>query len=238
MRKLLALFLIAALPVFAATTENGVDIGDGDGFISINNSSTGTNVASGVFTGPSDVVSGFATISVFLDTDVGGTLSMQFSTDDTNWDRAKVIEVPASGGEKPHTLTVISKHFRIVYTNGSVAQGHFRLQTIYHKSAPRELTSTSSQNVDKRDDVTLVRPGNDFYLDVARGIVTDASVYHLFGRNSDVGTTLEDVWTIGALYTWQTNAFTIEAISTDAADTAAGAGARTICGPTKRKSSP
>jgi hypothetical protein len=83
--------------------------------------------------------------------------------------------------------------------------------------------------VDKRDDVTLVRPGNDFYLDVARGIVTDTDVYHLFGRNPDVGTTLEDIWTVGAMYTWQTNAFTIEAISTDAADTAAGAGARTIC---------
>jgi hypothetical protein len=113
MQGIKKLFILAAMLLCVHAqgqiTEGGIAIDAGK--ISSGNSSTAALGISGVFTGATDVVFSFATISVFLDTDVGGTLSMQFSTDGTNWDRAKLITVPAAGGEKPHTLTVISKYW-------------------------------------------------------------------------------------------------------------------------------
>lgn len=73
-----------------------------------------------------------------------------------------------------------------------------------------------------------VNLSNSYYADVARGRIFGASVVHKFGRNSDVGTAFEDIWETGGVYSWPTSASTLEAISTDANDTAAGTGARTV----------
>lgn len=49
-----------------------------------------------------------------------------------------------------------------------------------------------------------------------------------FGRNPESGTAAEDIWDGGGLYPFQTSAQSIEAVSDDADDAAAGTGARTI----------
>ena len=68
----------------------------------------------------------------------------------------------------------------------------------------------------------------DFYLEVKKGKVPGHTGVHLVGENPSVSTAEEVIWVGGGSYTFLTTAATLEAISTDAADTAAGTGTRTI----------
>lgn len=67
----------------------------------------------------------------------------------------------------------------------------------------------------------------EFLLEVSRGKVPGYEVVHKFGRNSDVGTSLEPITSSGVFRTPTTTA-TVEAISDDANDTATGTGAQVI----------
>ena len=69
----------------------------------------------------------------------------------------------------------------------------------------------------------------DFFVDVARGLVTGHSTIHKFGRNSAVGTSIEPICEGGFYRMPQATAtVTLAAISTSASDTAAGTGARQL----------
>lgn len=68
---------------------------------------------------------------------------------------------------------------------------------------------------------------SDFLIEASLGNIPGASVEHKFGRNGAVGGTLEPISTDG-IYRTPTVAVNLEAISTDANDTAAGTGAREI----------
>ncbi len=72
-------------------------------------------------------------------------------------------------------------------------------------------------------------PVSDPNLEIARGRVTGISEVHKFGANRDIdaGVT-EDIWPPGGVYPWQTGVVALEVVSTDANDTAAGTGARSI----------
>ena len=67
-----------------------------------------------------------------------------------------------------------------------------------------------------------------FGMSVAEGLIDGHSFVRKFGRNPDVDTTAETVWTAGGIYTFPTAAETLEVVSADAADTSAGTGARTV----------
>jgi len=109
----------------------------GGGFVSVVNSTAVALVLNGVFTGTSEDVSQFASISVIVfASHISATdgLSMQQSTDGTNWDNLDAYTIPATVG-KSFGIQVTAKFFRVVYTNGAVAQTAMRLQTIYHNVA-------------------------------------------------------------------------------------------------------
>lgn len=64
-------------------------------------------------------------------------------------------------------------------------------------------------------------------LAISRGLVTNCAQFRKFGSNPAVGTSETPISSLGTI--WQpTVAVTVEAISTDANDTAAGTGARTM----------
>lgn len=67
----------------------------------------------------------------------------------------------------------------------------------------------------------------EFMLEVAKGNVPGHSLVHKFGRNSAVGTTLVPV-SSGAVYQTPTAAASLEIVSSSSADSAAGAGARSV----------
>lgn len=64
-------------------------------------------------------------------------------------------------------------------------------------------------------------------LDVSAGEYDGITVVHKFGRNESVGTTTEPI-SLGGIYRTPTNAVSLEVVSNDADDTAAGAGARSL----------
>jgi len=72
----------------------------------------------------------------------------------------------------------------------------------------------------------------DFKLEVAKGNVPNNSTFEKFGKNPDVDTVSspEDIWNGGGDYTGQPtgSAETLEIFSSDANDTIAGTGARTV----------
>lgn len=69
---------------------------------------------------------------------------------------------------------------------------------------------------------------NDENLNIARNLVRGATVVHKFGRNPNVGGAPETIWMYGGTYTYLTSPSTVYVTSNDAADAAAGTGARTI----------
>ena len=76
---------------------------------------------------------------------------------------------------------------------------------------------------------TIQRFSFDQMLMIAEGLDPSRSVVHKFGANDDVGGTAEDVWTPGGVYPWPTAAETVRVkAGGNAADTAAGNGARSI----------
>jgi hypothetical protein len=232
----------AVLDKLEEVSTNTKDTADGIGassiaLVSTNNSTTATLAGDAVYTGTSEDVSAYSEITVSYATDVVGAadgLQLQFSPDGTNWDRAIKITPPQIGLTANyggvHTLAVINQYFRVVYTNGSGAQGHFRLQTIYHKNKSKNLTSRSQQVLNKMNDVELVRQISRPEDDKNLGLVGYIEQGRKFGANPAVGNgAFEDIWYNGGSYTLLTSAETVRVkAGGNAADDSAGAGARTI----------
>lgn len=66
-----------------------------------------------------------------------------------------------------------------------------------------------------------------FGIAAVRGLIPNVEADHKFGHSHTVGTSLTTVWTYGGLYEYAT-ASVLTISSTNAGDTAAGAGARTV----------
>lgn len=100
--------------------------------ISTSNSTSSTLTSSQTFTGTSNDVLEYGSISVTsysnVDSSLSG-LSVEFSSDGSNWDitfkRSCVGGVAFS-----ESFPVMNKYFRVLYTNGSTNQSQFRLQCI------------------------------------------------------------------------------------------------------------
>ncbi len=72
-------------------------------------------------------------------------------------------------------------------------------------------------------------PSSDFYAEVAKGNIPGHALKTIFGRNPAVQMAAEeDLWTPGGKLVFLTAADTLDLVSTSAADTAAGAGARSV----------
>jgi uncharacterized lipoprotein YbaY len=100
--------------------------------ISTVNSTTAALGNAAVFTGTAEDVSLRDAVTVLVVADQASAtngLSLEFSSDGTNWDHKYQYTVAANVGAS-YVLPVEAKFFRAVYTNGATPQGAFRLQTI------------------------------------------------------------------------------------------------------------
>jgi len=188
------------------------------------------------------------TINGFWYADAAGTqLIRTFTspydpTDDLNW----------------FATSTLAPYFQIQFVNTSgVAQTefHFRFKLETQPQTGQMLkmesfvpansivTLNRSVIVGKRaSDSTYVNVGtndqgalqtSDFYTDVALGNYSDAKINTKFGRNPDIdtGSTPEDIWNNGGVYTGQPttgSATTLDVDSSSGNDTSAGTGARTL----------
>ena len=200
----------------------------GTPYISRDNTTNTALEADAVWTGSWEKAWQFETVMVALKSDVAGTLTIQFSPDMVNIDSALNYDVAAATNEL-HRLSVSRAFCRMKYTNGSVAQDYFRLQTIFsHTTA---LTSPLNSTIQTDADATIVR-AVDTEFDIAAGRMQGSFIVNKFGRNPAVSTgdVPEDIWAGGGVYTGfpagAAEKITVASSSTD--DAAAGIGARTV----------
>ncbi len=176
----------------------------------------------GVFTGAAKDILTCGVVFVNISTDQASAtdgLSIQQSSDGTNWDHTDDYTV-AVGANKNYSINPHSRWFRVVYTNGDVAQGHFRLQSIC-KGNSKPSSHRIKDDIIGDDDCELVKAAitaengdgvwhnikstpdgdltisdNSSGLAIAEGNVTGKTFIHKFGSASDfdTGDNAVNVW--------------------------------------------
>lgn len=119
-----------------------------EGYVSSVNSSTATLTSGSVFTGTSENVSKYAEVRIAIISDVASAtdgLSVQQSSNGTNWDITDTYTIPAATG-KTFGFGISATFFRIVYTNGGTNQASFRLQTVFHKQRTKPSAVRAQDN--------------------------------------------------------------------------------------------
>lgn len=131
-----------------------------------NNSSTNPLGIGGIFTGISTNVLLFSSMHISIYTDQASAtngLSIQFSSDGTNWDNINTYTVPAN--EYVNLTFAIDDIFtRIIYTNGSVAQSIFRLQTLLQVTTAQhtiKVNNTISDQANSQIVTSLLQAAQD-----------------------------------------------------------------------------
>ena len=174
--------------------NDGVDIGD----VTINgmesvvdgtNSTTDILAEDAVFTGTATdtLMYGHVTVGVFAD-QVSATdgLSIEWSSNGTNWDSDDKFTIPASKG-KDFTFGPPRRYVRVVYTNGAVAQGAFRLQTILRVTAQSASSHRIADSISGQDDAELVKA-------VLTGLAPDTSFKNVLVTNAgEMKVSLENI---------------------------------------------
>ncbi len=200
--------------------------------VSTQNSSAAALLAGATFTGVAEDVAQYSSVTVFCATDVASAVngfSIEFSTDGVEWDRVKQVDFMAGDGSQVHGIGIMSKWLRVVYVNGAAPQTHFRLQTIGHLHKPRDLSTGTEQVITKADDVTLVRAAEEPRTDINLGLVDYRKFIRVVGTNPVVANGAFEVVSDDGTAYFPTAASTVRVrAGGDAADAAAGAGARSV----------
>ena len=168
------------------------------------NSTTAALNAAGVFTGSWTDVEVWNGISVILNgtsaSTAPGTLVMQFSQDGITVTKPITVPVGDIGGViPPRTLGTIAKYFRVVYTNGGVAQTTFSLQTMLHTSQVNPVSRLddgfdNEDVINVRAALTGEQPDGDYVNGKADGTAFSYETPLLAGGSYDSGWIDTDGW--------------------------------------------
>jgi hypothetical protein len=187
------------------------------GIVCGGNSTDGTLDADGTFVGVPVETLDYSMIVVSTYSDQASAtdgLSVQFSTDGTNWDHRDVYTVPAATG-KTYSFQTAGRWFRTVYyNNDGTAQSEFRLQSLCKKSYTKPSSHRIQDPIIDEDDAELVKSvltakanGGGFTnvtatasnnlrvtdaengLAIAKGDVTETTFIHKFGNAPDFDAT-------------------------------------------------
>jgi hypothetical protein len=126
-----------------------------------------------IFTGTSEDVTNYGTIEISVYSNVASAtdgLSIQFSSDGTNWDHTDTYTVPAGIG-KNYSVQRVAQYFRIVYTNGSVIQTAFRLQVIFNKIYIKPSSHRTDDDITSQDDAELG-------ISILKTVGSDPATFH------------------------------------------------------------
>lgn len=183
------------------------------------NSSTATLNTGATFTGTGIDVLAYASVVVAVKTDQDGTLYIEFSPDNTNWDSSLTFSVTANLNEV-HRITITRQYFRVRFTNTSASnQTSFRLSSI--AGAQTALTSSANSLVQSDADASLTRP-LDFNFLVGEGLFQNRAITIKDGLNADIDTATvpEDITNEGGVYAgFPTGAVEVGQIVVAGADT-------------------
>lgn len=122
---------------------------------SVNSTTTPLGIG-GVFTGNAEDLLNYVGVNISVYSDQASAvngLSVQFSPDGTNWDQITTYSISAATGFITFANTD-SRYFRIVYTNGSIAQTVFRLKCIKRNIIEiGEVTSAGTNVADSQNTI-------------------------------------------------------------------------------------
>ena len=125
------------------------------GVVSNDNSTTGSLLSNGSWTGSYEDVSGYSSIVVSCKTDQSGSMTIEFSPDAINADSSLTYAVASSTNEI-HRLTVTRQWARVKYLNTSaISQSYFRLQTLLGQQ--NLLTSNINSTIQSDADAVVTR---------------------------------------------------------------------------------
>ena len=182
--------------------------------ISAVNSTSTPLVADATFTGVAERCNGYGIIYVNTYSDQASAtdgLKIEQSADGTNWDHCDEFSIGAGSG-KNFSINPYAKWYRVRYTNGTVDQTDFRLQTIL-KATGLDSSHRIQDDITTDDDATLVKSvitaqdadgnfqnikgtrdgdisisDNSSGLAIAQGNVTGVSNVNKFGNAPDFDT--------------------------------------------------
>lgn len=142
--------------------------------VSTNNSTLVALGIGAVFTGTGEDVSNYAAISVNLFADAASAasgFSIQWSHNGGAWDHVETSSI-ATNDKRLFCVRPKAKFFRIVYTNGAVAQTQFRMQTIFHTIVPANANSQdgNGETIGKISDAVVVGDNTGTVSAKLRGI--------------------------------------------------------------------
>ncbi len=112
-----------------------------------------------IFTGDAVDILNYAMVTVNIFTDVPSAtdgLMGEQSSDGINWDFSDEFSIPSSKG-KIFAPNRAARYFRIIYTNGTVAQSVFRLQTILNSKYVLPNSHRIKDTITDDDDAQLVK---------------------------------------------------------------------------------
>lgn len=195
-----------------------------DGVKSVSNSTTTALAGGATFTGVAET-NDFPDILVAVKSDVAGTLYVDFSTDGgSNYD-STLSRTVIAGVNKVHRFVKGARTVRVRFINGSSSQSYLRLYTSFGTFGP--LTAGLNGQIEQDVDTIVTRSTSED--EVMQSRVRGEHIFTKYGRNPDVDAA-EDIWNVGGDYTGfpTTTAEEFQVLSSDAADAAAGTGARTV----------
>jgi hypothetical protein len=196
--------------------------------LSLNNSTATPLIAGGIFTGVADDALLYNSVQISAKTDQEGSISVQFSVDGINWDETIQYKFRSTSGYAMiHKFTILKRYFRLVVTNTSlVGQAFFRMQVILVSGAG-SLVVPGNSVIPKEADSIPVRL-IDPKLELSAGLRESIAPLTIQGSNISIAVGSATVWNVAGTWNPQLVARTLSCVSTNAADTAVGTGARTI----------
>ena len=125
------------------------------GVVSTANSTSVALTAGETFTGVGVDVSTYASVVVAAKTDQAGTLYVDFSPDNSNWDSTLSYSVVAASNEV-HRISVTRQYCRVRFTNTSAApQTYLRLSTLF--GSQTQLTANLNTTIQSDADSLATR---------------------------------------------------------------------------------
>lgn len=197
-------------------------------YISTDNSSSTLLADAATFTGAWEDVAEYDSLTIAAKTDQNGVFYVDFSPDGVNVDSSLTRYYNITDIEAPHRFTLTRKYFRVRFTNDSgSAQTFLRLQTSV-KAVAQNLNIPVDGTMSRDYDAISVRP-TCFTSEVALGLRQGWETWNKFGYNTDIDLAAPEIIAAqGGSIAIMTTGATLDVVSSDANDTSAGTGARTI----------
>lgn len=140
-----------------------------------NNSSTTALIASAAFTGTGTDVLGYQGITVTVFANQTGTLTLQWSQDNTTFKNQVSASVISAADPQVLSIVPVARYFRVFYQNGGSSQGTFQLQTILH---PFALAVTAAQPAASATLSTVAASATAVVLLVHNNLRKNVTVYN------------------------------------------------------------